>query len=189
MKKLLVLALVLSMATMANATLILSVGGDTSVTATTITTVPSGTLSLDVFTTVAIQVNTGYNLLVVSTPGGSIPYDQGVVSVTDSGTKFERGGNAHWYLGDSASILPANEEGLGAYADALDAIIPANTKLFDLIPFHCEGPGTTTIKLYEVDPDYTFLTLDDTVVVTQQIPEPMTIGLLGLGGLFLRRRK
>ena len=43
--------------------------------------------------------------------------------------------------------------------------------------------GTYTINLYAND----FVTVIDTLPVS--IPEPMTIALLGLGGLFLRRRK
>lgn len=55
---------------------------------------------------------------------------------------------------------------------------------FDYL-FHCEGEGTVVIELWE-DPDYT--NVADTLTITQ-IPEPMTVALLGLGGLLLRRRK
>jgi len=50
--------------------------------------------------------------------------------------------------------------------------------------FHCDGPGIVTIALI----DTSSLAVLDTITVTQ-IPEPMTVALLGLGGLFLRRRK
>jgi hypothetical protein len=50
--------------------------------------------------------------------------------------------------------------------------------------FHCDGPGAASIVLW----DSTGYVVLDTVTVTQ-LPEPMTIALLGLGGLFLRRRK
>jgi hypothetical protein len=51
------------------------------------------------------------------------------------------------------------------------------------VPFHCEGPETVVINLW----DGNYAEILDTLVITQ--PEPMTVALLGLGGLFLRRRK
>jgi len=49
--------------------------------------------------------------------------------------------------------------------------------------FHCMGLGDVTVGLYsgEGDPVDSF--------IIHQIPEPMTMSLLALGGLFLRRRK
>ena len=70
--------------------------------------------------------------------------------------------------------------------------------VMDELVFHCESPTDVTISLvvgtggldYDEGGGYTDVaegTILDTVVVHQ--PEPMTIALLGLGGLFLRRRK
>jgi len=60
----------------------------------------------------------------------------------------------------------------------------------DGIVFHCDGPGDVTLKLVNIfdDGSGAVITPYDEVVI-HQIPEPMTLGLLGLGGLFLRRRK
>lgn len=54
--------------------------------------------------------------------------------------------------------------------------------------YHCCGPESeyVTITLWEA-PNYT--TPADTIVIHQYIPEPMTVALLGLGGLFLLRRR
>lgn len=199
MKKLLVLVLVLSMVASANAALQLSVNGDKQATAATLS--PSGTLILDVWTNAAIANLAGFNTLLVCTTGGSIDYLSGVVIAADSGMTFYRGGNAHAYLGSSAGLLPANEEGMGLNAFDIDPEVDedgdpvenptptnANDTLFDQIVFHCDAPGDVTIKLYTLNATLTTITLRDSVAV-HQTPEPMTLGLLGLGGLFLRRRK
>jgi hypothetical protein len=59
--------------------------------------------------------------------------------------------------------------------------------LFDEKEFHCESDqGDVTIYLLNADTgQYEVL---DTLVI-HQIPEPMTVALLGLGGLFLLRRR
>jgi hypothetical protein len=63
------------------------------------------------------------------------------------------------------------------------AVIPAGVAVDGLV-FHCESNGPVTITIVT---DYLRTQLDQVVIT--QIPEPMTIGLLALGGLFLRRRK
>ena len=50
--------------------------------------------------------------------------------------------------------------------------------------FHCEDVGTVVIQLWE-DPDYE--NVADTLII--HIPEPVSVALLSLGGLLLRRRK
>lgn len=50
------------------------------------------------------------------------------------------------------------------------------------VTLHCEGPGDIDIYLY----DDIFNLLDTATII---IPEPTTIALLGLGGLFLRRNR
>ena len=50
--------------------------------------------------------------------------------------------------------------------------------------FHCDGVGPVLIELH----DGNMGNIVDTLLI-HQIPEPMTIALLGLGGLLLRRRK
>jgi hypothetical protein len=61
---------------------------------------------------------------------------------------------------------------------------PLDGTLVDGIRLHCDGPGEVVVLLYDFDGN-----LLDSQVIHQIVPEPMTLGLLGLGGLFLRRRK
>ena len=49
--------------------------------------------------------------------------------------------------------------------------------------FHCDGEGDVQIDLMDEG-----LGVLDSIII-HQIPEPMTMALLGLGGLFLRRRR
>ena len=49
--------------------------------------------------------------------------------------------------------------------------------------FHCDGEGDVVIDL--LDPGFV---VTDSIII-HQIPEPMTMALLGIGGLFLRRRR
>jgi len=75
------------------------------------------------------------------------------------------------------------------FADTTVPVTPLNGALVSNIAFHCEGPGDVTISLVTMNDDGSaVLTIWDTQIV-HQIPEPMTLGLLGIGGLFLRRRK
>ena len=59
---------------------------------------------------------------------------------------------------------------------------PAGLLIRDVL-FHCDGPGDVTIAVVDEDG-----LVQDTQVI-HQVPEPMTLALLGLGGLALRFRK
>jgi hypothetical protein len=199
MKKFLVLMLVLGMSTMASAALQLAVGTDTDPVNSEYTLNASNHLSFGIWTTTNINYLSGFDFLLVATTGGSFNYLSGTVVSTDQGVTLSTGGNAHWFLGSSSGILPANEEGLGFHAFCMTFVddgeggglpIPAGSTLFSSFDFHCDGPtGDTMISLYRLAADMSTKTLVDSVIVHQVIPEPMTMALLGLGGLFLRRRR
>jgi hypothetical protein len=188
MKKLLVLALVLSMATMASAGLQISINGQQEAEEATITVVPSGSVTLDIWTDSAISDvlgGTGFYALAAPTSGGTL--SGGILA------------NATYWgcsiIQDAAGAgiaLPAGDNGpYGAIAIAPGYdVIPLGTTIFDGIAFHCEGPGDVVVSLYMINGDTgeLFGPAIDTVTI-HQIPEPMTMALLGLGGLFLRRRK
>ena len=68
--------------------------------------------------------------------------------------------------------------------DTTEPFSAPNGLLIDGIKLHCEGFGDVTLTLL----DAASLSPLSRVVI-HQIPEPITFALLGLGGLFLRRRK
>ena len=188
MKKFLVLMMVLGMATMANAALQISVGTDTDPAESEYTLTPSQELILDIFTDSFMAAGSGgYYALVVNINAGHIDYTTGnpVLVPPDGGMFITHEMSAL----DMGFPLPAGENGVGGSAVVQDSpSIAAGTKLFDGIVFHCIGPVfDAVIHLYE-SPDGTTINLVDTAII-HQIPEPMTMALLGLGGLFLRRRK
>lgn len=180
MKKLLVLALVLSMATMASAALQISVNGNRN--PGVIELLPSDTLILDIWTNAAIAPAVGEGYFAIGTvsqlgtnAGGVslFPLDGGIAIYDDAvanGIVMAAGENGVW-----GSVLLSVLSG-----------IAADTTIFDGIIFHCEGPGDVQVNLY-FSPDGSVFDIVDSVVI-HQIPEPFTMGLLGLGGLFLRRR-
>ena len=84
---------------------------------------------------------------------------------------------------------PTGTNGVGLNAFAIDyGAVPAGTMLFNDIKLTCRGFQNAVVSLYNVSDNFDNLILLDTVFI-HQIPEPMTLGLLGIGGLFLRRRK
>jgi len=176
MKKLLVLAMVLSMASMANAALTLTVGGSVDEGAAT---------SFD-----------------ITNPGGTIG-DMGVYYVTvdnsSTGTgSFDIGAVTQVYMGGGTNIgIDDSSDDLGAL-NAMAAIamgITDNVNNPQLVP---TGNIFTGVKLNGLTAGDVVVKVFDgalneigsyDVTVTSIVPEPMTIGLLGLGALALRRRK
>lgn len=187
MKKLLVLALVLSLATMANAALTLQINavGGTANEDGSITMMPSDTLVIS-----------------ITTPGGVMSdADAGDwIMVADIAAATVSGGisaNTNWwgnYMSDDAvaagAPVPEGQNGVwGSVALAIGyTSIPAQSVLFQDIVFHCEAIGDTVLTIWQHD--WSALAMPPIAsVVIHQIPEPITMALLGLGGLFLRRRK
>lgn len=80
-------------------------------------------------------------------------------------------GHAQTYLVDV--LIPGSEIN----------ILP-NGKIADLIDFQCLGLGDVTVTIQHGDTGAVM----DTLII-HQIPEPASMALLALGGLFLRRRK
>jgi len=182
MRKLLILTLVLGMASAANAGMLISVAGDKQPVDSQITLPLNGTIDLDIWTDADIPVFGGeYWALIADTTQASI--SGGNVAIDP--------GDAVIYTDPPASGgvpgLPAGKDGPWGGVAVFSGPIAAGTVLYDQITFKCLALVDTTVSLYTSDLGGNN-TLVDSVII-HQVPEPMTVALLGLGGLLLRRRK
>ena len=195
MRKLLFLMLVLGVASMANATLQISVNGvqepiDSEIIIP-VEEVPSGILTLDIWTDADVGVfeQLTWALVVTDNSIGTISGGVGLPPL-----------NGAVWAGDAvdnAAIVldPPYSGKAGTYLAGMSGNPLAGDTMYDDFLFHCEGIGDATVELWSMvnsvplpGEAYVLTTLLDTVTI-HQVPEPMTMALLGLGGLFLRRRK
>lgn len=180
MKKILIVFAVLAMASAANAALYISVNGRIDLEDTDFTLAPSESCVIDI--TGDGQTNPGAFYMGIdlgSTGAGSLNID--------NATLVYAGSQADIYWEDYEYIANLlNVENPFVHVELTDIAIPPlplDGLLVDDIVFHCEGIGDVTIALYDENGYF----VDSQVI--HQVPEPMTFALLGLGGLFLRRRK
>jgi len=177
MKKLLVLALVLSMATVANAGLKLVVGGVIDPPDTSVELKMSDTAMIGVWSDGQTLANETF---FISVEGfGVIDVSQAINNVVSNSS-----GESVLAVGDP---IPGTLIFMDMTIVAVPPVpLPTGT-VIDALIFHCEGgeqlPNDVLITLYSVEAG----TYDTQII--HQIPEPITMTLLGLGGLFLRRRK
>ena len=174
MKKLLILMLVLGLASSANAalTLVSSAGNSLNVGDFTNIGIWNDTAAAGqgLITFVAIDASgpgkwTGVETFQPASlgPGGTSAY-YGVQAPGDTGLAYTAD---LWY--SDAAVSSTDPYGIGVLVE---------------YGFNCTGLGDVTINLLADD----LATVLDTLTIAQ-IPEPMTIALLGLGSLFLLRRR
>jgi hypothetical protein len=181
MKKLLVLLTVVGLAAMASATLQISVEGDRDPTESEWGILPSQHLVLDIWTDAEIlpgSAEEGWWCLIVLPEEASITGGASLIT-EESGITI--------YPGPvPAPPVPGANGVYGLIALGTISGIDADTTIYDGIDFHCEDMIDATVIL-AFGPAIGAWTEVDRVVIHQ--PEPMTVALLGLGGLFLRRRR
>ena len=192
MKKLLVFILALSMASIVSAAPVLSINGDTVTKEFTLLG-PSDYLTIDVHIDIGLVGGT-LDIVLSNAQGSLDPTNMtfnpnySLLGILDQPWDFPWVENA----GSTPQLVSI---GGGNFSTANGDV----RWVMDNLVFHCEEATDVIIQLYagvggvDYDPsgagveDIPVGTLIDSVIVHQ--PEPMTIALLGLGGLFLRRRK
>ena len=168
MKKFLVLTLVLGMASLANATL--------SFTADEMTLLVDDTATIGIVASEGQTADLG--IVILLTGPGVMEGGANLVLPDDPETYFPLDPSAFGLEGD-----------LAIFADLaipeIPVVILQDGPVVEGILFTCTGLGDVVIEILNPDTGWGVV---DTLTV-HQIPEPMTLALLGLGGLFLRRRK
>lgn len=167
MKNILVVFAVLAMASAANAALFISVNGVIDQPDSEITIAPGDTVIIDVYSDGAT----------IGTP---------VVLWVSGPASYDVSAAVNYY------IPGAPPEDFGDGMIFIDLTKPENPippitegTMVDMISLTCLEEGDVVLSLVN---ETTGLE-EDSLMIHQVIPEPITFALLGLGGLFLRRRK
>ena len=167
MKKLLVLGLVLALTSMASAVITQNPGG-------------GGTYDLMVDTTLTIEISES-----TGNQAGMLVY----VIVEDGGDGALSNAIATSKAGELGDTTPYTESGWGVGYELASGSTTGQVEagVQWTVDYYGANVGDSCVVSIW-DGGGSFVTPDDYITINV-IPEPMTIALLGLGGLFLRRRK
>ena len=175
MKKLLILMLVLGMVSAANATISLSINGSTTASDGTEDIVNGSSVVLCV---ISSDTSTYLMEVSVATADGSLTSPS--INLDDSPYT----GNA----GDSSTVVDYSTTAMDIFEVGNGALtgdpVTAGVHFYSTLTEAGSINDTFTV---DIGP-YGWTTATDSITFTI-VPEPITIALLGLGGLFLRRRK
>jgi hypothetical protein len=201
MKKLIVLFAILAMVNVASAGIvdivIASKNGIPITPVKEITINPTDTLDLDIVYTpdeISLPGVMSISKIMTKTPGSGGTFDISSLTWPSGYWMLVGSMSKATLLGDGNVLIDAANASLGS---AVGPIV------LDHFLFHCDAIGTVTISLVETAEsgameslewanDYSTIHLDggDGVIIHQGVvPEPMTLTILGLGSLFLARRK
>ena len=192
MKKILVVFTLLAMASVANAGFLISVNGVVNPPDSDIKLLPSEHAVIDIQATVN-GASVSDMWLLMQGDLGTMTGGQKVFGNAAFPSQFTRRAAGHSDIDFLNTYYPGTTVAYhvivtGGFNDDDDPIPVDNVKIVDLIDFHCEAVGDVTLILVAVPPAGGLGEVWDRQVI-HQIPEPITFALLGLGGLFLRRRK
>ena len=189
MKKLLFFMLVLGLTSFAQAGLVFTIDGVEQ--PAEITLMPSEYVELD------LELPTGsilgYDITYQLTPYGDVPGDAELIT-TGYGDIGPIMFIADFDIDSTIVGTPTAHTVEITGSNLFSPLAAPQTIMLDLV-LHCLGEGDvllevismggTTVDDEQIPPD----TVMHTLLIHQIIPEPMTVALLGLGGLFALRRK
>ena len=177
MKKLLVLALVLGIASLAPASIEITVDGLAPVDSE-ISLMPSDNLTLQISGATVEAGETIYWMMVVNPEFGTLNGGEAVAGGLSSIFPYYYTDMFLGYAGLTGSAVSGSSADSGIIAQGV---------LVDNITFHCEALGDAVVQLLYSGDTISWEVVDTAII--HQVPEPATMALLGLGALVLRRKK